>query len=108
MTERSKLREELTTNVGGQRSTATASALAVGDADATNEFIAVTVLVASRRPVTLKAIGSSEGLRESLRILGSTSSSDLMALEVIWQPDGAGEVLSAEELVTAYPNLQHL
>ena len=58
--------------------------------------------------MTLKAIGSSEGLRESLRILGSTSSSDLMALEVIWQPDGAGEVLSAEELVTAYPNLQHL
>ena len=108
MTERSKLREELTTNVGGQRSSATASARGVGDADATNEFIAVTVLVASRRPVTLKAIGSSEGLRESLRILGSTSSTDLMALEVIWQPDGAGEVLSAEELVTAYPNLQHL
>ena len=28
-----------------------------------------------------------------------------MALEVIWQPDGAGEVLSAEELIAAYPNL---
>lgn len=108
MTERSKLREELTTNVGGQRSAAGAKALAVGDADATNEFIAVTVLVASRRSVMLKSIESSEGLRESLRILGSTSSTDLMALEVIWQPDGAGEVLSAEELVTAYPNLQHL
>ncbi|MGC6481962.1 MAG: DUF1517 domain-containing protein [Synechococcus sp.] len=108
MTERSKLREELTTNVGGQCNAASASAGSVGDADATNEFIVVTVLVASRRPVTLKSIDSSEGLRESLRILGSTSSSDLMALEVIWQPDGAGEVLSANELVTAYPNLQHL
>lgn len=108
MTERSKLREELTTNVGGQRSGSSTGLAAVGDADATNEFIAVTVLVASRRAVSLKGIDSSEGLRESLRILGSTSSTDLMALEVIWQPDGAGEVLSADELVTAYPNLQHL
>ena len=108
MTERSKLREELTTNVGGQRSGSATGLAAVGDADATNEFIAVTVLVASRRAVSLKGIDSSEGLRESLRILGSTSSTDLMALEVIWQPDGAGEVLSADELVTAYPNLQHL
>ena len=31
-----------------------------------------------------------------------------MALEVIWQPEGRGDVLSAEELLTAYPNLQHL
>ena len=108
MTERSKLREELTTNVSGQRSGSSAGLAAVGDADATNEFIAVTVLVASRRAVSLKGIDSSEGLRESLRILGSTSSTDLMALEVIWQPDGAGEVLSADELVTAYPNLQHV
>ena len=30
------------------------------------------------------------------------------ALEVIWQPEGQGDVLSAEELVTAYPNLKHL
>ena len=68
----------------------------------------VTVLVASRQAVNLKKADTSEQLRESLRILGSTASSDLMALEVIWQPDGSGDVLSAEELVTAYPNLQHL
>ena len=51
---------------------------------------------------------TSEELKTSLRILGSISSNDLMALEVIWQPDGRGEVLTAEELVTAYPNLKHL
>ncbi|MFT5340299.1 MAG: putative membrane protein, partial [Cyanobium sp.] len=33
---------------------------------------------------------------------------DLIAIEVIWQPEGAGEVLSTEELLTAYPQLQHL
>ena len=107
MTERSKLREELTTNVGGVRSSSSAMSTR-GDADATNEFIVVTVLVASRRPATLKQASTGEQLRESLRVLGSTASSDLMALEVIWQPDGAGDVLSADELVTAYPNLQHL
>ncbi|QNG27015.1 DUF1517 domain-containing protein [Synechococcus sp. HK01-R] len=106
MTERSKLRAELTSNVNGQSSTS--SEQDRGDADATNDYIAVTVLVASRRPVTLKQVETGEGLREALRILGSTASSDLIALEVIWQPDGAGDVLSADELVTAYPNLQHL
>jgi len=35
-------------------------------------------------------------------------SNDLLALEVIWQPEGAGEVLSTEELLTAYPDLKHL
>ena len=82
--------------------------LSSGDADATNAIHRVTVLVASRQGVNLKKADTSEQLRETLRILGSTASSDLMALEVIWQPDGSGDVLSADELVTAYPNLQHL
>ena len=108
MTERSKLRAEITTNVSGVRNANSAELSSSGDADATNEFIVVTVLVASRQSVKLKQADSGEALRETLRILGSTSSSDLMALEVIWQPDGSGDVLSADELVTAYPNLQHL
>ena len=107
MKERSKLREELTTNVSGVRSSAETLS-SRGEADATNEFIVVTVLVASRQAVNLKKADTGEQLRESLRILGSTASSDLMALEVIWQPDGSGDVLSADELVTAYPNLHHL
>lgn len=41
-------------------------------------------------------------------MLGSVPSADLLALEVIWQPEGEGEVLSTEELLTAYPQLQHL
>jgi uncharacterized membrane protein len=107
MTERSKLRQELTSNVGGVRTTSDDLAQR-GDADATSEYIVVTLLVASRRPMTIKQAENGEALRETLRILGSTASSDLIALEVIWQPDGSGDVLSADELVTAYPNLQHL
>jgi uncharacterized membrane protein len=106
MTERSKLRSEVTSNVGGQRSSAPATM--AGNADATSDFIAVTLLVASRGRIPLKAVTSAEELREALRILGSVPSAELLALEVIWQPEGQGEVLSTEELLTAYPQLQHL
>ena len=106
MTERSKLRSELTTNVAG-RVGATAAG-AVGDSDATSDYIAVTLLVASRGRVPLKPVSGSEEVREALRILGSVPSDQLLALEVIWQPEGAGEVLSTDELITAYPDLKHL
>lgn len=106
MTERSKLRSEVTSNVAGQRSSAPATT--AGQADATSDFIAVTLLVASRGRIPLKAVTSAEELREALRVLGSVPAAELLAIEVIWQPEGQGEVLSTEELLTAYPQLQHL
>jgi len=104
MSERSKLDAELTSNVAGRR----LDDSAVGEADATNEFIVVTLLVASTANAKLQGANTGEDLRQTLRVLGSTASSELLALEVIWQPEGRGDVLSAEELITAYPNLQHL
>ena len=106
MQERSKLRRELTANVGGRRSTDSSGA--VGASDATSDFIAVTLLVASRSRLPLKGADTADNLRDSLQRLGAVSSDELLALEVIWQPEGAGEVLSSEELITAYPDLQHL
>ena len=104
MTERSKLRSELTSNVAGSVSQVPAA----GESDATSDYIAVTLLVASRGRIPLKPLSGSEELREALRVLGSVPSDQLLALEVIWQPEGAGEVLSADELITAYPDLKHL
>jgi uncharacterized membrane protein len=106
MQERSKLRSELTANVGGRRSTA--GGTAVGASDATSDYIAVTLLVASRSRLPLKGADTADNLRDSLQRLGAVGADDLLALEVIWQPEGAGEVLSSEELITAYPDLQHL
>jgi uncharacterized membrane protein len=105
--ERSKLSRELTLNVAGRRS-AEASGPRVGSSDATSDFIAVTLLVAGRRRLDLKGCTTAEDLRDSLQKLGAVGSDDLLALEVIWQPEGAGEVLTTEELLTAYPQLQHL
>jgi uncharacterized membrane protein len=105
--ERSKLSRELTLNVAGRRS-AEAAGPRAGSSDATSDFIAVTLLVAGRRRLDLKGSSTAEDLRDSLQKLGAIGADDLLALEVIWQPEGAGEVLSTEELLTAYPQLQHL
>lgn len=108
MAERSKLAAELTTNVGGRRAEVAAGGSGVGDSDAGSDFIVVTILAATRQRLALKGAGTAEQLRQSLQILGGLAASDLLALEVIWQPDGAGDVLSTEDLVMAYPDLQHL
>lgn len=106
MAERSKLERELTTNVAGQRFQD--GSRPAGASDATSDFIAVTLLVASRQRLNLPAAGSADQLRQGLQLLGAVASSDLLAVEVIWQPEGAGEVLTADQLITAYPDLQHL
>jgi uncharacterized membrane protein len=108
MAERSKLSSEVTTNVDGRRRAEAEATVQAGDADATNDFIAVTLLVASRRPIPLKSVDSADQLKDALRLLGAVPSSDLLALEVIWQPDAEGDVLEASELLTAYPQLRHL
>jgi len=107
MKERSKLQRELTTNVAGKRFSEPVS-VAAGHSDVTSDYIAVTLLVASRRDLSLKGTDTAEDLRETLQKLGAVGEEELLALEVIWQPEGAGEVLSSEELLTAYPEMQHL
>ena len=107
MQERSKLERELTANVAGRRFSEPAP-VAPGASDAASDFIVVTLLVASRRTLAIRGAGSADDLRDSLQKLGAVGADDLLALEVIWQPEGAGEVLSTEQVITAYPDLQHL
>ena len=106
MAERSKLDREITSNVAGQR--LNDGDVASGDSDASSDFIAITLLVASRSKLVLKGSDTAEQLRQSLQQLGAVGVDELIALEVIWQPEGVGEVLSTDALITAYPDLQHL
>jgi len=109
MQERSKLSSEVTSNFAGRRRDDNQAGIAkAGDADASNDYIAITILVASRSRMQIKSVDSAEQLRDALGVLGAVPASDLLALEVIWQPDAEGDVLSAEELITAYPQLKHL
>jgi uncharacterized membrane protein len=107
MQERSKLERELTANVAGRRFSEPAP-VAPGASDAASDFIVVTLLVASRRNLAIKGAGTADDLRDSLQKLGAVGADDLLAIEVIWQPEGAGEVLTTEQVITAYPDLQHL
>ena len=106
MGKRSKLQREVTSNVSGQRFND--ASVVSGESDASSDFIAITLLVASRNRLNIKGAGSADQLRDALQQLGAVGADDLIAIEVIWQPEGAGEVLSTEELLTAYPQLQHL
>jgi uncharacterized membrane protein len=108
MQERSKLRKEVFSNVAGRRDSSTSPVDRQDSDQVSSDYIAVTLLVASRNRLLLKDANSAESLRDALQQLGAISEDDLMALEVIWQPEGIGEVLTTEELLTAYPQLQHL
>tara|TARA_B100000700_G_scaffold220480_1_gene242684 strand:+ start:1146 stop:2117 length:972 start_codon:yes stop_codon:yes gene_type:complete len=108
ITERSKLKAELTSNYSGKISTSKDNELHPGDPDPTNEFIAITILLAIKKDLRLNNSANSQIITEDLRLLGAIPSNDLLALEVIWQPEGEGETLSEEELITQYPNLKHL
>ena len=108
ITERSKLKAEITSNYSGQISRSAKNESNPGDSDATNEYIAITILVATKKDLRLKNSANNEFITEALRILGSISSNDLIALEIIWQPEGEGETLREEELILQYPNLKHL
>ncbi len=108
ITERSKLKSELTSNYSGQIYKSKSNEPNPGDSDPTNEYIAITILVATKKDFKLTNSANHELITDALRLLGSISSSDLIALEVIWQPEGEGEALNEEELITQYPNLKHL
>ena len=97
MTERSKLDREITSNVAGQR--LNAGDVASGDSDASSDFIAITLLVASRKKMMLKGSDTADQLRQSLQQLGAVGVDDLIALEVIWQPEGVGEVQPGPRLI---------
>ena len=108
MQERSKLRKEVFSNVAGRRDQQAALEDRQPSDVVRSDYIAVTLLVASRNRLLLKDANSADSLRDALQQLGAISADDLIALEVIWQPEGIGEVLTTEELLTAYPQMQHL
>jgi uncharacterized membrane protein len=108
MQERSKLRKEVFSNVSGRRDQVAAAEERKDSGAVGSDFIAVTLLAATRNRLLLKDANSADALRDALQQLGAISEEDLIALEVIWQPEGIGEVLTTEELLTAYPQLQHL
>lgn len=105
MEERSKASDEALSNVSGKvvrkRPLKTKSS-------ERGEYILVSMILATNRDLGLPVAGSVENLRKNLLVLGTVSPEDLIALEIIWQPEDKDEVLSQAELLSLYPNLKHL
>jgi uncharacterized membrane protein len=110
--ERSKFSDEAVTNVNNQiRQGSESSALekASGDTalvEAPGEYIVATILVATQGKLQLPKVNNSEDLRRALSQIGSVSSDELLAVEVLWTPQAEGETLSSDEVLAGYPDLR--
>ncbi len=109
--ERSKFTGETLSNVNAQISQAKAKALNSSGELATmedpGEYIVATILVASQGKLDLpQRATSTDDVRSAINKIGSISSEQLMAIEVLWTPQVSGETLTADELIAEYPNLQ--
>jgi len=106
LAERSKLAEETLSNVNSQLKQApTITATADDGHDAPGEYIVATLLVAVQGRFSLPMVRSAEDLRQALSQIGAIPSDRLLAIEVLWTPQQAGETLTADEVLAEYPNL---
>jgi len=69
-------------------------------------YIVVTLLLATQGKLQLPAINSSQDLRQAISQLGSVSGDSLLALEVLWTPQADGDTLSADDVLSYYPELK--
>ncbi|MBW4518531.1 MAG: DUF1517 domain-containing protein [Scytolyngbya sp. HA4215-MV1] len=117
LTERSKLAKETVSNVKGQKlgQADVPATLPPGEGEgslvnsvneAPGEYIVATLLVAAQGDLKLPEIRGTEEVRQALSLLGGVSSDRLLALEVLWEPQAAGDTLSTDELIAEYPDLK--
>lgn len=111
MSERSKLSAEVLSNVGGrmlQGKTAvnlpSEGGLSLEDP---SEYIVVTLLlaVAGESLNKLPTLRSSEDLKSALSAIGSVPQDNLLAVEILWEPQSEEYTLTNDEVLTVYPDL---
>lgn len=108
LTERSKFQAETLSNVKQQIQDTDGALTQTEDAltQAPGEYIVVTLVVASQGKLNLPTVKSDQDLRQALNQVGSVSSDQLLALEVLWTPQAESDTLSSDDLVAAYPHLK--
>ncbi|MDX2256183.1 MAG: DUF1517 domain-containing protein [Pseudanabaenaceae cyanobacterium bins.39] len=111
MSERSKLNEEVLSNVSGRmiqgnKPAALPDTNAVGWEES-SEYIVVTMLlaVAGESISKIPTLRSSADLQSALSAIGSIPSDDLLAIEVLWEPQSDDYTLTSDEVLTVYPDL---
>lgn len=101
--ERSKFSEETLSNVGGrvrQRSLSQDEELDPG------EYIVVTFLVATQGNQPLfETISAADELQTILQKLAAVPTNDLLVFELLWTPQSQTDSLTADDLLSHYPDL---
>ena len=111
MSERSKLNAEVLSNVGGQvlqgKTAATLPSESSSGLEDPSEYIVVTLLlaVAGETLSKLPTLRSSADLQSALSVIGSVPTDNLLAVEVLWEPQSEDYTLTNDEVLTIYPDL---
>ncbi len=112
MSERSKLNEEVLSNVNNrliEGSSPTKSLSSSGEIalEEPTEYIVVTLLVAAAGdPLgNVLTIRSADQLKQSLSAIGAVPADQLLAVEVLWEPQSEEYTLSSDEVIGVYPDL---
>lgn len=67
-------------------------------------LILVSIIIAARSELfTVSKIGDGEDLRKAIEALSNRAASDLVAIEIVWQPSEEDDRLSSIELEAKYP-----
>lgn len=116
LSERSKFSEETLSNYNNQLMSKDAQTslpvsqtngeLVSQQPEAPGEYIVVTIVVGTQGKLQFPVINSTEDLRRSLSQMGSISSEQLLAVEVLWTPQASGDTLSSDDMIAEYPNLK--
>ena len=116
LTERSKFSEETLSNYNNQLiSKDVQTSLPVSDTngelvtqkpEAPGEYIVVTIIVGTQGKLILPTINSTEDLRRALSQMGSISSEQLLAVEVLWTPQASGDTLTSDDMIAEYPDVK--
>lgn len=107
---RSKLAAETLSNVNGQLRNNEAKALGadgtLADIAGENEYIVATLIIAAKGKLSLPKIDDADSLRQALRTAGAISSDEIYGVELLWEPQAEGDVLTADEVMADYPELR--
>ncbi len=111
MSERSKLNAEVLSNVGGRvlqgKTAAALPSEGSSGLEDPSEYIVVTLLlaVAGETLSKLPTLRSSADLQSALSVIGSVPTDNLLAVEVLWEPQSEEYTLTNDEVLTIYPDL---
>ncbi len=104
---RSAFKDETIRNEQGKTTTAAPSGTYTPTSDQGAGLILVSIIVAAKHELfTVAHIGDGEDLRKALEAAGHREASDLVAIEIVWQPSEDADRLTSIALELKYPKPQ--